>query len=216
MKKTLCATLAVLILILSIAPACAISFKNVKAGQTLYVSTRGGTLSMRNADVAEAAVIYRLANGSPVTATRKYSGGYLYVTYSVGSVREEGWVDIKYLSATRPTSNSANQSKSDKSAKETVASMNFRSFKLIPADTTYIVASKPSRTGGYVNLRWVPSMDSAIIERMRLGEEMTVIAEGNKWLQVRCADGWVGYIVKSYTSVVYHGKTADYEALQAE
>lgn len=221
MKKALCIVVAVMILVLGITPAFAINHKNVKKGQTLYVNISKGTLKMYNAFYVEAPVILKLQNGSPVTATGNYNGGFLEVTYSVGSTRETGWVLIKYLSANKPsasTNKTSNTNKTNNSApaqKETVASLNFKSYKLIPDDTTYVVSSKPSRAGGFVNLRWVPSLDSAIIERMYKGEEMTVIAEGKKWLQVQCNDGYVGFIVKSFTEDVFRGKTTDWEAMQA-
>lgn len=47
MKKLLCAGLAVLMLLLAVAPAMAISIRGVNPGDVLYVATSGGKLNMR-------------------------------------------------------------------------------------------------------------------------------------------------------------------------
>lgn len=216
MKKIVCMLCVAVILALCVMPAMAINIRGVTPGMTLYVKTSGGNLNLRETPTATATKIAKIPYGASVVATDEYKDGYLQVVYNNGKTGLTGWVDVKYLSADKPPKQGGSSEKTDKTEpQETVASLNFKSFKLVPAETTYIVAAKPSRAGGFVNLRWVPSTQSAVIERMYAGEEMTVIAEGKTWLQVMCADGYVGFIVKQYTSVVYNGSTEAYEALLA-
>lgn len=221
MKKILCVMLAVMTLTLCIAPALAINIRGVNPGDTLYVKTSGGTLNLRAEPYAKADKLAKIPYGHSVVALDKYENGYLYVSYNSGKKHYEGWVDIKYLDASKPQPKPTSKPDPKPTAKpdpekETVASLNFRSYKLIPEGTTYIVASKPNRSGGFVNLRWVPSMDSAIIERMYAGEQMIVISEGSKWLQVQCADGYVGFIMKNFVTTVYYGDTETWEASQGD
>lgn len=209
MKKIVCALIAAMLLILAVAPAMAISIRGVNPGDKLYVNTaNGGRLNVRASASAKAKVMYKIDYGTKVTAGDSYDNGYLYVTVKGHS--EGGWVDIRYLSASKPgpkpTSQPAPQTE------ETVASLNFRSYKLVDKET--IIAAKPSRPSGFVNLRWVPSTQAAVICRMADGEQMKVIAEGNAWYQVQCDDGHVGFIYKKFTTVVFVGDTADTAAVQ--
>ena len=73
------------------------------------------------------------------------------------------------------------------------------------ADKLFIVTAKPQRPGGSSNFRWLPSANGALICRVYEGDELTVIAEGKDWYQCMNAEGYVGFIAKNYTSVVYFG-----------
>ena len=59
-----------------------------------------------------------------------------------------------------------------------------RVFRTMRLSETYTVLVKPSRVGGYVNFRYGPSADTAAIDHLYEGHALTVIAEGNGWLQV--------------------------------
>lgn len=221
MKKILCVVLAVMTLTLCIAPALAINIRGVNPGDTLYVKTSGGNLSLRAKPSAQADKLARIPYGHSVVALDGYENGFLKVSYNDGKKHYEGWVDIKYLDAAKPAPKPTGKPDPKPTAKpdpkkETVASLDFRSYKLVPEGITYIVVAKPSRAGGFVNLRWVPSMDAAVIERMYAGEMMTVISEGNKWMQVMCADGYVGFISKDFVTTVYYGDTETWNASQGD
>ena len=184
-------------------PAMAISsVRGLEPDQYLYVDTpNGGSLNVREAGNAQAKLVGQAVNGSCVVVDGAYEGYYLLVTVlGVGSKADlVGWVDMRYLSLTPPESKPT----PTPAPAETVKSLNFSSFKF-PAAYTY-VAAKPSRAGGYVNLRWAPSTEAAVIEKMYACEEMEVITEGNTWYQVKCVDGYVGFIMKKFTEVVYYG-----------
>lgn len=159
MKKIICTMLALLMLFLCAASAmAAVSIRGISPGDTLYVDTPNhGTLNVRKSPSSTAKVLYKIDFGTKVVAGEEYSDGYLFVT--VKGYKNGGYVDINYLSISKPkgtprphpTTTPAPQPEA-----ETVVSLNFRSYKLV--EDIMIVAAKPSRVGGWVNLRWVPSL----------------------------------------------------------
>lgn len=215
MKKSLSVLIAAALLVLLMAPALAVNIRGVNPGDTLYV-IGNAKLNVRQGASPTAKIIYRLPVNSPVIALDEYANGYLRVEFKFKGKFANGYVSVDYLDTHEPSHINTdgaiaiddpqpNPTAKPAAEGELVSHMDFRYFKLIGKDKLMIIAAKPSRPGGWVNLRWVPSFDSEIICKMMLNEEMTVIAEGKTWYQVMNAQGYVGFIYKQYTTVVYYG-----------
>ncbi len=215
MKKIL-AILVTAVLLLSMAlPVLAeVNVKGINPGDTLYV-IGDAKLNVREKSNSSAKILYRLPVNSPVTVLDQYANGYLLVEFKFQGKFADGYVSTKYLSTKVPArinnegailvdaETPAEPAKKDEGEK--VSDMNFSYFKLIANGMKLIVAAKPSRAGGWVNLRWAPSTEAQIISKVVLNEQLTVIAEGKNWYQVQNADGYVGFIKKEFTAVVYYG-----------
>lgn len=199
-KRILCTLLAAMMLILCGTSAMAsVNIRGINPGDTLYVDTPNlGTLNLRENGNASAKVLEQIPNGTAVVAGDKHNGNYLKVKVENVNHVSEGWVDMRYLSINPPKVKPAPTA----APAETVKSLNFSSYKLVNGSMT--ITAKPSRPGGYVNLRWVPSTDGAVIAKVYAGENLTVIAEGSKWYQVKNSKGYVGFIMKSFTEKLYY------------
>ena len=213
MKKAVCLLSVIVLLTLTCVPALAISIRGVNPGMTLYVKTTGGTLNVRETPNPKAAVHYKLPNHTPVVAYDNYSDGFLLVEFKVNGKFATGYVSLDYLSAEKPSKVNNNgaivvggsTAKPEPKTETLVSKLDFASFKLIDPNWMLIIAAKPSRPGGFVNFRWAPCTDAALIQKMYKGMEMKVIAEGKKWYQVQNEEGYIGFISKEFTEVVYYG-----------
>ncbi len=75
-----------------------------------------------------------------------------------------------------------------------------REFDTLRVVTPYVIAARPVRTSGFVNLRFAPSEYAAIAAICYYGHELTVLAVTDGWYQVQDpATGYVGYMMKQYT-----------------
>lgn len=149
----------------------------------------------------------KLDYGTALIATSEYKAPFLKVT--IKGKKTTGWVDINYLSATKPSPVKPTAAPSEDD--DLVKDISFRNYKL-PTDEVTVVAVKPSRVGGSVNLRWIPSMQAAVLRKMYSGELLTVVTVGPNWYQVQTEDGYVGFVVKKFTTPVYSGKASGYTA----
>ena len=193
MKKLVSALLAVMLIVSMCASAMAISIRGVGVGMTLYVV--GGSLNVRDTPSKKGTKLYSLPEGTAVIAGSEYDNGYLFVE-PVSGYSNGGYVDIRYLDVNKPK------------PAEKVSSLSFKSYKLVT--DVMIVTAKPKRKGGNCNLRWAPSQNAQLLEKVYEGDELTVIAEGQNWYQVQNDEGYVGFIAKNYTSIVYQGDGSDY------
>lgn len=218
MKKYLCAVLAVMLLVLSCAPALAASASEVKDGSILYVKAPSGRLNVREGASQNTKVLYKLPNDSPVTVVGKVTNGYVQVEFKLYGRFATAYVAIEYLTTKKPSKinndgaipwdNGGSGGGSSTTTEETVKSLNFKSYKLIK-NRVLLVTAKPSRPGGWSNLRWVPSKNAQLIDRVYAGETLTVIAEGRDWYQVQNEEGYIGFIIKKYTKITYDGDGSD-------
>ena len=65
--------------------------------------------------------------------------------------------------------------------------------------TPYVVTVRPTRASGWVNLRWAPSKEAALMATYRADDQLLVIQELKNWLQVEDqTTGDVGFISKSF------------------
>ena len=66
--------------------------------------------------------------------------------------------------------------------------------------TPFVIIVRPSRSSGWVNMRWAPSKDVEVLSTYRSGAKLTVIAESQSWYQVADPDTEAtGFIMKAYT-----------------
>jgi len=216
--KKLISLLALVVLLAAVcAPAMADGMKQIENGDTLYVKTTGGTLNVREQASAKSKVTYKLPNNSPVIVVNsKITNNFIFVEFKYQGRFANGYVSMDYMTVNKPgkVNNDGATKVGDPTPRPTskpdpkpetgdlVKNLSFSSYKLVDPGWEKIIAAKPNRTGGWVNLRWAPSMDAAVIEKMYKGMEMKVIAEGKSWYQVQAIDGYVGFISKEYTYVV--------------
>lgn len=215
MKKIASLLIAAALLALLTVPALAVNIRGINPGDTLYV-IGNAKLNVRAGASPTAKILFRLPVDTPVIALNEYANGYLRVDFLYKGNFTSGYVSVDYLSTVVPAHINTDgaiaiddlqptPTAKPASEGELVSHMDFSYFKLIGKDKIKIIAAQPTRPGGWVNLRWAPSFDAAVICKMTLNAEMTVIAEGKNWYQAMNAQGYVGFIYKQYTTVVYYG-----------
>ncbi|MGN0996934.1 MAG: SH3 domain-containing protein [Candidatus Ventricola sp.] len=186
MKKTLLVT-AMLLLCL-ILPAGA-------SATTMYVKTpKGGAVSVRPEPSTDAGYVAKLPYGASVEVLQN-EGTWTAVDWPGWS--QPCYIQSRYLVSSYPGSKPAGTQTgaSDKGA-ASIADVDFKSFRLVDPYYVYVQAS---HVGGYVNLRWAPSMDAAVAQRVNDGSELRVIAEGRGWYQVMDErSGYVGFMRSSF------------------
>ena len=187
-KRFLCVLTAVMLLVLSVAPAALAATSQKVGTATLYVKTANGKcLLVRSEPSKNGTVLYCLSYGAavkvPITASS--TGTWTYIQGS--GKRSGGYVMTKYLVSSRPGKYDGSNSPA-MNAMTTVA-------------TPFTVKAVPARKGGTVNLRQYADKSSTLVAKLLSGEELTVVAESQKWYQVKTADGKVGYVYKQYTNM---------------
>lgn len=104
-----------------------------------------------------------------------------------------GWVYSDYLSAFKPAQNN---SKSSTKTTTTVSNV----FSGMKAVDPYYVIVRPTRTNGYVNLRWAPSTSAEVHGIRYNGDVLKVIAKNKTWAQVIDeGTGECGFMMLSFT-----------------
>lgn len=183
MKKTFCLLLALMTIALTILPlACA------GANATMYVKTGNGrTLNLRSAAKYGDNIVGYLKYGAKVTVVQ-YSANGKWALVEPDGWSNPAWVVSSYLVPTNP----GKYTKSETA--EPTSDDTFASFRLLNEDA-YTAAAKPSKTGGFVSLRWAPSKSAPVIKNLFADEELMVLAKGNNWLQVQeLSTGYVGFV----------------------
>ena len=187
MKRKMSLLLAALLLCMML-PACASAY-------TMYVKTpKGGSVSVRPEPNTDAGYVAKLPYGSSVEVLQN-EGTWTAVDWAGWS--QPCYIQSRYLVYDYPGSKPASteSSSSDKGA-TSIADVDFKSFKLVEPYYVYVQAN---HAGGYVNLRWAPSMDAAVAQRVNDGSELRVIAEGRSWYQVMDErSGYVGFMRSSF------------------
>ena len=187
MKRKLTILACVLLLILAV-PMTAGAY-------TMYVkTTNGGGVNVREEPTTDSACITKLAYGTAVEVLQN-EGSWTAIDWPGWS--NPAWISSRYLVYDYPGSRPQSQGGSSGSPEaSSIADVNFSSFRLVDP---YYVYVKASHTGGYVNLRWAPSMDAAVACRINDGSELRVIAVGKGWCQVQDErSGYVGFMRSSF------------------
>ena len=186
MKRKICLLMIVLLCLLL--PACASAY-------TMYVKTsNGGAVNVRLKPSTDSESVAKLNYGSAVEVIQN-EGAWSAVNWQGYS--QPCYIQSRYLVSEYPSGKAkpASTGSTDKGA-TSIADVDFKSFKLVEPYDVYVQAS---HVGGYVNLRWAPSMDAAVAERVNDGSTLRVIAEGRSWYQVQDErTGYVGFMRKGF------------------
>lgn len=186
MKKKV--SLLMIVLLCLLLPAYASAY-------TMYVKTpNGGAVNVRLKPSTDSESVGKLNYGSAVEVLQN-EGTWSVVNWQGYS--QPCYIQSRYLVSEYPSSQPkpAGTGSSDKGA-TSIADVDFKSFQLVEPYDVYVQAS---HIGGYVNLRWAPSMDAAVAERVNDGSRLRVIAEGRSWYQVQDErSGYVGFMRKGF------------------
>ena len=188
MNKKMTLLVAVMLLLCLLIPASAGAY-------TMYVKTpKGGTVSVRPEPNTDSGYVAKLPYGASVEVLQN-EGTWTAVDWAGWS--QPCYIQSRYLVSYYPGSKPASTetSSTDKGA-TSIADVDFKSFRLVEPYYVYVQAN---HAGGYVNLRWAPSMDAAVAQRVNDGSELRVIAEGKSWYQVQDErSGYVGFMRKGF------------------
>ncbi|PJN88429.1 mannosyl-glycoprotein endo-beta-N-acetylglucosamidase [Bacillus sp. mrc49] len=135
---------------------------------TKYVNVSTGSLHMRKSGTESAAVVAKLTRGTQVTVYSESKGWA-----KIKANGKDGYVNAKYLSATKP----------DQVTKAAVTGK---------TATKYVTAST-------LNMRKGGNVSSSIVTRLSKGTQVTVYSESNGWAKVK-ANGKDGYVSTKYLS----------------
>lgn len=193
-KKMISLTLALaLILSTALIPAAA-GAEN--SSWIMYVYTGNGrTLNVRSDPSSSASIIGRLNFGSAVSVRMTLVSGWSVIDYNGGVA----YVQSRFLVSYQPGSAPAPVTPvTPSSPSQSVSALNAE-FRTAVKVTPYTIVARPTRSTGWVNLRWAPSMDTEVISICRQGKELTVLAELKSWYQVEDPQtGSVGFISRQY------------------
>lgn len=181
MKKTLCLVLVLMTVAIAILPLFSASAETLK-----YVKTGNGkSLNVRSEPRFGDNIIATIPYGTAVYVLRR-SGSWSEIELATGS--DPAWVVSSYLVSQKPAPYK----------KKTVTTKtndeDYSKFRLL-GDEGYTVVTNPSKTGGFVNLRWTASKSAPVMRKLSDNVELTVLAEGKQWLQVQDSEtGYVGFV----------------------
>ncbi|MEG0902295.1 MAG: SH3 domain-containing protein [Clostridia bacterium] len=186
-KRFLALICAVVLLSLTAMPMAALA----GAHYSYVYTSNGKTLNMRKAPITHANnKVTDVPYGARVVVHEYVnSATWAYVEYQ----GRMGYVMTRYLVNQAP----APKPVPKPSAPDTPASFN----GFVQAEYSALV--RASVPGGYINMRWAPSKQQAIQQRMADGQRVEVIAQNKVWAQVRDDDtGNVGFIMLQFLSVI--------------
>ena len=91
----------------------------------------------------------------------------------------------------------------DPSYADTIAGLNAE-FRTMRTVTPFVIAVRPARSSGWVNMRWAPGKDMEVVRIYYNGDRLTVLSEGANWYLVQDpSTNAVGYMMKTYTTRLY-------------
>ena len=137
---------------------------------TKYVNVSTGSLHMRKSGTESAAIVTKLTRGTQVTVYSESKGWA-----KVKANGKEGYVNAKYLSATKP----------DQAAKSSVTSK---------TATKYVNVST-----GSLHMRKSGTESAAVVAKLTRGTQVTVYSESKGWAKIK-ANGKDGYVNAKYLS----------------
>ena len=204
MKKRLIALLTVLVLAAALIPAAVAEDDSVpdSAGYYYVYTENGKGLNVRDTPAGD--IVGSLKYGTRIYCYYRDGGngwalidykynkpGYGYGTYAC-------FISSRYLRKSKPEPRNTEKASAAAGTTDVATEINaeFRSAKkVIP----FAVTVRPSRAGGWVNMRWAPSKSAEILATYKANEKLLVIKELKDWYQVEDQDtGDVGFISKQY------------------
>ena len=195
MKKIIGLILTVIMLAAAVSAVLAES-----QGTVMYVYTENGKgLTVRSSmNTTDSNFVDSLPYGSKVFAYGNPKPGWTYIEYGGKS----GYVMSRFLVKSKPEPHDAGSAQNSGSF-DTRAAVSVEQINTLLASaktvTPYTVTLRPTRSSGWVYMRWLPSRNAAQMATFGANYQVTVIAELKDWYQVQDpATGKVGFIYKSY------------------
>ena len=195
MKKIIGLILTVMMLVTAASAALAES-----QGTEMYVYTENGKgLTVRSTmNTTDNNFVDSLPYGSKVFAYGSPKPGWTYIEFGGKS----GYVMSRFLVKSKPAPHDAGPATNSGSF-DTKAAVSVEQINTLVASakavTPYSVTVRPTRSSGWVYMRWLPSRNAAQMAVFGANHQLTVIAELKDWYQVQDPEtGKVGFIYKSY------------------
>ena len=191
-----------LILVASLVLVMSVCMTSALAYETMYVKTGNGkTLNVRSEPATGDNVLLRIPYGDQVTVNYHLGNGWTCIM--LAGAYDVGYVQTKFLVSKNPgkyvpSSADAELAKPATSMESYTMEQLNEVLKTARSVTPYTVTLYPTRSSGWVYLRWVPSRNSNYVTTYTGGQQVQVIAELKNWYQVQDADGKVGFVYTSY------------------
>lgn len=191
-----------LILVASLVLVMSVCMTSALAYETMYVKTGNGkTLNVRSEPATGDNVLLRIPYGDQVTVNYHLGNGWTCIM--LAGAYDVGYVQTKFLVSKNPgkyvpSSADAELAKPATSMESYTMEQLNEVLKTARSVTPYTVTLYPTRSSGWVYLRWVPSRNSNYVTTYAGGQQVQVIAELKNWYQVQDADGKVGFVYTSY------------------
>ena len=176
----------------------------------MYVRTNGGHLNVRSWPSTSADILGTLSYGQQILVSGYAENRtWAQVVYN-GDV---GYVLARYLSESRPGRITptprpyvtptlrpyVTPTPVPYTPGDNYTALNQQFARMARLDYSYTIATHPARIGGFVNLRWAPSTEAAVIRYCYEGEQFTVICMNDTWAQVwDNTTGHVGFLMRTY------------------
>ena len=215
MTRRLVSLLLAVLMVLAVA-SCALAEDNTPDGNAgyYYVKTPNGKgLNVR--DAPNGKVIGSLKYGTRIHVDTFTTPQWALILYrydnGYGMGEYAAWVSTRYLTRTKPAKFVKNNTGTNTgtaapaapasvpAAASTLAAVNAIYRTAAQVIAPYTVVARPSRSSGWVNLRWAPSVDAERIATCPQGKTLTVLVELKDWYQVQDpATGMVGFVSSKY------------------
>lgn len=189
MKKTV-SILLVLALLLTAIPLSALAMPN-PFGDAWVKTANGKTVNARRTPTtSEDNIIKQVPYGAKVVILG-YEKDMQWAWCNIGN-GTEAYIMTRYLVRQNP-----GKYKPTDPEKGTGKDADYSSFKYL--DEPYTATVKPATPSGSISLRWAPSKNVKTIEKYYQGAELTVIAVGKDWCQVRDEEtGYTGFMMSKF------------------
>ena len=200
-KRFLTMLLAAVMMTALFLPAATADDYSLIGGGTYYISTpTGQPLNVRDYPGGE--VVGSVAYGAKIEALYN-ENGWALINFEDAEAKV-GFVSSRYISKKDPGPFDP------EAAKELIASIGQETmdpleeinaeFEGSTLVESYTIRTRPTRSSGWVDLRWAPTQGSAIVATYRAGKELKVIRETPNWYQGEDTElGNVGFIKKAFT-----------------
>ena len=169
-----------------------------------YVYTENGkVLNVRESPRGK--VVGALKYGSRIHVDAFVDDNWALIQYNYDNGFGKGdyaaYVNRRFLQKKKPAARNAaggTAAAGTAAAADSLENLN-REFKSAKSVAPYTVTVRPTRTSGWVNLRWAPSQSAELLATFKANDKLTVIKELDNWLQVEVPEtGDVGFINKVF------------------
>ena len=175
MAKRFLTLIAAMVLVLSVCMPSALAY------ETMYVRTGNGkTLNVRAEPVMGSEVLLKFEYGQAVTVDYHLGNGWTCIM--LAGAYDVGYVQTKFLVKNNPgkyVPTSADAALAKPATSKESYTMEQLNTVLATARSVapYTVTLYPTRSSGWVYMRWVPSKNSQQVTTFSSGKEVKVIAE---------------------------------------